>query len=176
MPKLHYPKEYYQLSSYYAFHPLSEGEMRKEYESMRRKANRYLERIERSEFAGNQFYKQFIGKFDKPAGELAERDLAYQLRELARYLSSDRATYTGARKARREAVKSLKEAGYTWVTYKNYGQFSEFMGLVKTAYGEHLYDSKRIVEYYEENKTKGVTPGELFADFVTFQAGQDGRA
>lgn len=176
MPKLHYPKEYYQLSSYYAFHPLSEGEMRKEYESMRRKANRYLERIERSEFAGSQFYKQFIGKFDKPAGELAERDLAYQLRELARYLSSDRATYTGARKARREAVKSMKEAGYTWVTYKNYGQFSEFMGLVKTAYGEHLYDSKRIVEYYEENKTKGVTPGELFADFVTFQAGQNGRA
>lgn len=171
MPRLKYPKEYYQISSYYGYHPLSWGEMRKEYESMRRKANRYLERIERSEFAGNQFYRQFQGKFEKPAGELTERELAYQLRDLSRYLSSDRATYTGARRARREAVKSMKEAGYTWVTYKNYGQFSEFMSMVKTAYGEHLYDSKRIVEYYEENKTKGISSGELFADFVTFQSG-----
>ena len=171
MARLKYPKEYYQLSSYYGFHPLSDREMRFEYERMSRRANRYLERIKRSEFGKDQFYKQFYGQFEQPAGELAERDLAYKLRELARFLSSDRATYTEARQARREAVKSMKEAGYTWVTYRNYGDFSQFMGLVKTAYGEHLYDSKRIVEYYEENKQKGVSPGELFADFVTFQSG-----
>ena len=171
MARLKYPKEYYQISSYYAFHPLSTADMEKEYERMRRLANRYLERVQRSEFSGEQFYKQFYGKFEKGAEELSERELAYGIRELARYLTSDRATYTGARRARREAVKSMKEAGYDWVTYKNYGQFSQFMGLVKTAYGEQLYDSKRIVEDYEENRQKGVSPGELFADFVTFQSG-----
>ena len=168
--KFKYPKEYYQLSTYYAVHPLDEREMRKEYESLSRKANRYLERVRRSEFGEEQFYKQFYGQFEKPAGELSERDLAYKLRELSRYLSSDRATFTGARRARREAVRSMKEAGYTWVTYRNYGQFSEFMQLVKTAYGEHLYDSKRIVEYYEENKESGISSAELFSDFVSFQS------
>jgi len=65
----------------------------------------------------------------------------------------------------------MKEAGYDWVTYRNYRKFADFMDLVKTAYGEHLYDSKRIVEYYEENREAGVSSGELFADFVTFQSG-----
>ena len=171
MSRFKYPKEFYQLSTYYAMHPLSEKEMRAEYTSLSRKANRFLERISRSEFAQEQFYKQFYNQFQTPAGELSERDLAYKLRELSRFLSSDRATFTGARRARRQAVRSMQEAGYTWVTYRNYEQFSEFMGLVKTAYGEHLYDSKRIVEYYEDNKEAGVTPGELFADFVTFQSG-----
>ena len=171
MARLKYPKELYQVSTYYAAHPLSDKEMRSEYERMRRKANRYLERIRRSEFGQEQFYRQFYGQFETPAGELSERDLAYKLRDLARYLSSERATYTGARESRRKAVRSMKEAGYDWITNKNYGDFAQFMGLVKTAYGEHLYDSKRIVEYYEENKESGVSSEELFADFVTFQSG-----
>ena len=175
MSRLTYPKEYYQLSTYYGVHPLDEGQMRKEYEKLSRKANKYLGRIERSEFGGEQFYRQFYGQFDKPAAELSGRELAYKLRELSRYLGSQKATYTGARESRREAVRSMKEAGFDWVTYKNYGSFADFMDLVKTSYGEHLYDSKRVVEYYEENKKKGVSPAELFADFVTFQGGKNVR-
>ena len=171
MARLKYPKEYYQVSTYYAAHPLSAKEMRSEYTRLSRMANRYLERIERSEFGQDHFYQQFYGQFERPAGELSEQDLAYKLRELSRYLASDRATYTGARQTRREAVRSMKEAGYDWVTYRNYRKFADFMDLVKTAYGEHLYDSKRIVEYYEENREAGVSSGELFADFVTFQSG-----
>lgn len=175
MSRLTYPKEYYQLSTYYGLHPLDEGQMRKEYEKLSRKANRYLERISQSEFGQEQFYRQFYGQFDKPAAELSERELAYKLRDLSRYLASDKATFTGARSARRQAVRTMKEAGYDWVNYKNYGSFAEFMQLIKTSYGEHLYDSKRIVEYYQENKTKGVSSAELFADFVTFQQGAGAR-
>lgn len=170
MSRLRYPKEYYSLS-YAGFSPLTQEQKRHEYDVLSRKANKYLERVSRSEFAEQQFYKQYYGKFDKPSGELSERELEYRLADLARYLSSEKASYTGARKSRREAVKSMKESGYTWVTYKNYGDFSKFMDLVKTSYGEHIYDSKRIVEYYEEHKQQSITPSELFADFVQFQSG-----
>lgn len=172
MAKLRYPKDYYSMGAFYEGAPLTREQREHEYDKMRRAATKALERISRSEFAEDRFYQQFYGRWNKPAAELSERELAFELRDLAYFRASDRGTYTGARRSRREAVKSMKEAGYTWVTYKNYGQFSEFMGMVKTAYGEHLYDSKRIVEYYEENKKGNVSSSELFSDFVQFQAGR----
>ena len=172
MAKLRYPKEYYSIGATYGYAPLTREQREHEYDKMRKQAAKALERIGRSEFAEDRFYQQYYGRWTKPAAELSERELAFELRDLAYFRASEKGTYTGARRARREAVKAMKAAGYDWVTYKNYGAFSQFMGMVKTAYGEHLYDSKRIVEYYEENKKGNVSSEELFADFVQFQTGR----
>lgn len=168
MAKLKYSPEYYRASSYLVYQPLSREEMESEYTRLAKQVNRNLERIRQSEFGDDQFYRKYYDEFKTPAGELSERDLAYKLQDLAYLRQSSRGTYSGAREAQREAVRSMKAAGYSWVTYSNYQSFSEFMQMVKTSYGEHLYDSKRIVEYYEQHKQRGVSPEEVFADFVQY--------
>lgn len=168
MAKLKYSAEYYRASSYFVYKPLTRGQMEEEYTRLSKQVNRNLDRIRRSEFGDDQFYRRYYDEFKQPAGELSERALAYKLQDLAYLRQSNRGTYSGAREAQREAVRSMKAAGYTWVTNTNYKAFSEFMQMVKTSYGEHIYDSKRVVEYYEQHKQRGVSPAEVFADFVRF--------
>lgn len=168
MAKLKYSPEYYRASSYFVYKPLSRSEMETEYTRLAKQVNRNLERIRQSEFGDDQFYRKYYDEFQVPAGELSERDLAFKLQDLAYLRQSSRGTYSGAREAQREAVRSMKAAGYGWVSYSNYQAFSEFMQMVKTSYGEHIYDSKRIVEYYEQHKQRGVSPEEVYADFVQF--------
>lgn len=163
--RLKYPPEYYK-KGYSGFHLLSDEQMRSEYDRLRKWANRSLERIAQSEFADQNFYKQYYGKFEQSASELSERDLIYKLSDVAHYAASSRATYTGAREAQRKAVRTLKSRGYTFVTYRNYGDFARFMELVKAAYGDRLYDSERVVEFYEENKqSREVDNQTLLEDF-----------
>lgn len=164
MARLSYPLEYYRVSSYYSYRPLSREQMEQQYDKMRKRVIKNLERIERSEFASENFYKQYYGRFQAEASQLSERELAFNLQDLAYFTASKRSSYSGAREQRREAVRSMKKAGYDFVTYKNYPEFAEFMELVKTAYTEHIYDSKMIVEWYAQHK-EGIEPGELLEDF-----------
>ena len=164
MARLSYPLEYYRISSYYSYRPLSREQMEQQYDKMRNRALKNLDRIERSEFASDNFYKQYYGRFEAEASQLSERELAFSLQDLAYFTSSKRSSYSGAREMRREAVRSMKRAGYDFVTYNNYGEFADFMELVKTAYTEHIYDSKTIVEWYAQHK-ESLTPGELLEDF-----------
>lgn len=173
MAKLKYSQEYYRASSYLVYQPLSREEMAAEYDRLAKQVNRNLERIRRSEFGDDQFYRKYYDEFQQPAAELSERELAFKLQDLAYLRQSSRGTYSGAREAQREAVRSMKDAGYKWVTYSNYQSFAEFMQMVKTSYGEHIYDSKRIVEYYEQHKQRGVSPEEVFADFVQYNGAKN---
>ena len=169
MMKFRYPEEYYKVSSYYGHKPLSSEQMVHEYEKMSRRVNKQLARIRESEFGTDRFYNQFYDRFPESAAGMSERNLAYALQDLTYFLQSERSSYTKARESRRKAVRSMKQVGFTFVTYNNYQDFANFMDLVKTAYGEHIYDSKRIVEYYDQHKSRDVTPEELFSDFARFQ-------
>ena len=164
MARLTYPLEYYRVSSYYSYRPLSREQMENQYDKMRKRILRNLERIERSEFGSESFYKQYYGRFEAEASGMSERELAFTLQDLAYFRASKRSSYSGAREIRREAVRSMKRAGYDFVTYNNYADFAEFMELVKTAYQEHIYDSKDMVEWFAQHK-EGIEPGELLEDF-----------
>lgn len=172
MAKLKKDKEFYTISAYYTIHPFTRKEMEAEYSRLSKIANRNLERIARSEFSEDQFYKYFYGRFIPISDIQDERELAYRLSDLAKFISSDKATYSGAREQRRKAVRSMKISGYGFVTYKNYQKFADFMAAVKTSYGEHLYDSERVVEWYEENRNSEVSPEQLLEDFSVWENGQ----
>ena len=119
MAKLKYPSEYYRALANISGDPiLSRKQQEIEYEKLRKRAARSLERISRSEFASDQFYREQYGQYEQPASQLTDRQLAYQLQEVARFVSSARSTYTGAREIQRAAVRTMKQHGYDFITYK----------------------------------------------------------
>lgn len=161
----------YTYGAYLTGTGLSSADMVKEYNRLSRQANRNLERIMRSEFGSDKYYRKLKEGFPA-AGELTESQLAHELQEVARFVSGTHGSYSKMREARRQAVRTLKENEYKGVTYRNYKEFGEFMDALDSAYGDGKYDSERAVEMFGENeKTRGnkVDPDQLVEDFKAWQ-------
>lgn len=161
----------YTYGAYLSGTGLSSADMVKEYTRLSRQANRNLERIMRSEFASDQYFRKYKQGFPS-AAELTESQLAHELQEVARFTSGSHRSYSALRETRREAVRSLKEHGYTGITYRNFPDFAAFMDAVKGAYNDGQYDSERAVEAFEANEKKRrnkVSPEQLAEDFRNWQ-------
>lgn len=161
----------YTYGAYLSGTGLSSADMVKEYTRLSRQANRNLERIMRSEFAGDQYFRKYKEGFPS-AAELTESQLAHELQEVARFTSGSHRSYSALRETRREAVRSLKEHGYTGITYRNFRDFADFMDAIKSAYNDGQYDSERAVEAFEANEKKRknkVSPQQLAEDFRNWQ-------
>lgn len=157
----------YTFGAYLSGTGLSSADMTKEYTRLSRQANRNLERIMRSEFSSDKYYRGYRQGFPE-AKNLTESQLAHELQEVARFVSGSHGSYSKMRQARREAVRSLKEHGYTGITYRNFPDFAEFMDAIKSAYEDGQYDSERAVEAFEANEKKKdnkVSPEQLAEDF-----------
>ena len=157
----------YTYGAYLSGTGLSSADMTKEYSRLSRQANRNLERIMKSEFASDQYFRQLKHGFPD-VKELSPSQLAHELQEVARFISGTHGSYSKMRQARREAVRTLKEHGYKGITYRNYDKFGQFMDAVKSAYQDGQYDSERAGEAFEANEKKKnnkVSPEQLAEDF-----------
>ena len=162
----------YTYGAYLSGTGLSSADMVKEYTRLSRQANRNLERIMRSEFASDQYFRKYKEGFPS-AAELTESQLAHELQEVARFTSGSHRSYSALRESRRQAVRTLKEHEYKGVTYKNYRDFADFMDALDKAYGDGKYDSERAVEMFGENAQRNrrerVSPDQLLEDFKAWQ-------
>jgi hypothetical protein len=154
---------------------LTPQEMIKEYNRLRKIANARLERMKNSEYSDSQVlgynYGMYttVGKMlggkkakDVTESEISSSELPYKLEKLSRFITAKRGTLTGQREIRRQAVETLHDRGYEFVTEKNYNQFVEFLNDFKNLLGDRFYDSDTVIELWEHSSTvRNITAAEL---------------
>lgn len=145
-----------------------ESDIRKEYERLRKVANRSIRAIGKSKYRTTQQYLETKDAF-KPDSEYTKREVAYKLSELARYVSLETATLAGLRRQEKKSIETLHSHGYDFVTSRNYLKFTEFMEEIREAFKEHKYDSERVATVYEEMIATGKkSPEKVKADFERY--------
>ena len=152
---------------------LTERELRKEYSRLRSIARKRLERFEGTEWTDTQVYKLNVGQY-KPLKEIkSERELRHLFSQVARFVSSETGSVSGLEKQRNEAVQTLNERGYDFVTKDNFRKFAEFMEYARVANLNRMYDSKRIADFYAATEKKNMSNEELRGAFRSWQKKQN---
>ena len=151
---------------------LSEKQIRQEYSRLRSIARKRLERFEGTEWTTTQIYK-YNKQGYKPLKEIKSiRELRYELRDVARFIDSTRSSVSGLKQERTQAVETLNDRGYDFVTKKNHGEFIEFMEFVRQSNLGRLYDSERVADQFEEYEKEDKTKEEMREAFKQWSKDQ----
>lgn len=149
----------------------TEKELRAEYSRLRQILKGRAERVEASgEFTGRTIpYNMRIERYkplsEIPKGAEGERSLIFGLHELAAAVESPMSSLTGLRNVRKQALETLQEHGYKFVTSENFEQFGRFMELARIMGMNRLYDSKRVAGQYREYTENQLTETEMLDRF-----------
>lgn len=165
MAQLTYPEELYDPYVLKAVKPLTLEEMRHEYARLRKIALKRLSALERSEFKDTQTYLRNVGKYDKPASQLKEKELIYKLSDVARMITAETGSVRGLQRQRKKAIAKFHEKGLTFVNIHNFKEFSDFMTEYHHKSLDEMYDSERVADIFEAFEEKGIDPAKTFKDF-----------
>jgi hypothetical protein len=154
---------------------LSDKELRKEYSRIRSIARKRLERFEGTEWTDTQIYQENNGKL-KPLKEIkSNRELRHLLSDAARFITHETGSVSGLENQRRNAVQALNDRGYDFVTKQNFREFADFMEYARVASLNHLYDSKRVAEFFEMAEKRKLKGEDLRSAFRTWRRSQAGQ-
>lgn len=139
-------------------------EARAEYARLRREANRRLEVLRRSEFAGWPAVRNRPSDFEALPKGLDEEHVRKALYDVARFLNLRTSSLKGARESMREWIESMqgkydarkKKFPFDFVNSSNAKEFAQFLGDVQTKYGKKTYSSEQIAQIYKTAKDKWV--------------------
>ena len=143
---------------------IPEKEIKKEYTRLRDILNKRIQRINKSDFAGQGISGQFPQGLPKLA-EIAPEDLPYLLQQAATALNSRSGSLKGLQMRQSETVQSLRERGYTNIDESNIRQFARFMEESRDRGLEKIYGSDAIAEMYDSLVAIGVSPESVMTDF-----------
>lgn len=144
---------------------MDEKELRAEYTKLRDIAQKRLKRLAGSEFAETEYYQDYASGFKKLKEIKNKTELAIRLADIGRFVSSERSSVSGMRKARVKFVKNMNKAGYDFVTYENGLHVLEFLDHVRQKAKARQYDSERIIDVAVAAEAKGVDASELEKNF-----------
>lgn len=144
-----------------------EAEARKEYQRLRRIAQKRLARFEGTQYEDTEAYKNRAIKHPfKPSSELKDvRALQAALSDVRGFLDSERSTISGLKRIDKKAVSTLQANGYTFVNMGNIKAFGKFMEAVRIKAGRRMFASDRVAEMYEAAEKKKIPPEQLLKDF-----------
>lgn len=144
---------------------LSDKELKKEYTRLRSIARKRLQRFEGTEWTDTQAYKLNADIY-KPIKEIkSNRELRHLFSDVAKFITSKSGSVSGLTKQREEAINTLHDRGYDFVTKQNFKQFAEFMEYARVSNINRMYDSKRLAEFYEAAEKKKISGAELQKTF-----------
>ena len=143
---------------------IPEKEIKKEYTRLRDILNKRIQRINKSDFAGQGIAGQFPQGLPKLA-DIAPEDLPYLLQQAATALNSRSGSLKGLQMRQSETVQSLRERGYTNIDESNIRQFARFMEESRDRGLEKIYGSDAIAEMYDSLVAIGVSPESVMTDF-----------
>ena len=143
---------------------IPEKEIKKEYTRLRDILNKRIQRINKSDFAGQGIAGKFPQGLPKLA-EIAPEDLPYLLQQAATALNSRGGSLKGLQMRQSETVQSLRERGYTNIDESNIRQFARFMEESRDRGLEKIYGSDAIAEMYDSLVAIGVSPESVMTDF-----------
>lgn len=154
-------------------HTLSKGvsssELRAEYKRLRDVARHRLRSFETSEggyWKGSESHMQLKEAYQGGAMRgLSDEEIAMKLSDLSRMLSYYQSSVSTLRAQRDQALESLQQSGYAFVTKENYKDFGEFMQEYREKKLDRIYDSGDAAETYRVIRDKGLTLKSIRRDF-----------
>ena len=143
---------------------IPQNEIKKEYTRLRDILNKRIQRINKSDFAGQGISGQFPQGLPKLA-EIAPEDLPYLLQQAATALNSRSGSLKGLQMRQSETIKSLRERGYTNIDDSNIRQFASFMDEARDRGLEKIYGSDTIATMYDSIVALDISPEAIMQDF-----------
>ena len=144
---------------------IPKNEIKKEYTRLRDILNKRIQRINKSDFAGQGISGQFPHGLPKLA-EIAPEDLSYLLQQAATALNSRSGSLKGLQMRQSETAKSLRERGYTNIDGSNIRQFASFMDEARDRGLEKIYGSDTIATMYDSIVALDIGPEAVMQDFA----------
>lgn len=151
---------------------IPQNDIKKEYTRLRDILNKRIQRINKSDFAGQGIAGQFPKGLPKLA-DTAPEDLPYLLQQAATALNSRSGSLKGLQMRQSETIKSLRERGYTNIDESNLRQFGRFMEESRDRGLEKIYGSDTIANAYDTMTAIGISPDEVMKDFTWWLANED---
>lgn len=165
--KYNLPPEAYYPGGITILKATGEAEARKEYQRLRRIAQKRLARFVGTQYEDTDVYKNRAIKYPfKPSSELKDvRSLQAALSDVRGFLDSERSTITGLKRIDKRAISTLHANGYTFVNMGNIKVFGEFMEAARIKAGGRMFASDRVAELYDAAERKKIPPEQLLKDF-----------
>lgn len=152
-------------------YPITEQDIRKEYSRLRQQAIKNLSRFKGTEWEDTQVYKYNANRY-KTLSEIdsggGARELASLLTDLHDYVNAKTATISGLERQRAQAIETLHDRGYTFVTKDNFKMFTQFMDDLRQKKIASLYDSERLAELFATAEKNGVSIASLEQRLLTY--------
>lgn len=126
------------ISTYYpgALAEHSEKELRQEYARLRAVAQKSLQRLGKSEFAGGATYRNAVGRFPTTKSIKDKRDLTMALADLTQFIAAKGSSVSGLKEVRAEQVATWNnEYEYAFVNTGNYSAWVEFLEVMRDEIG-----------------------------------------
>lgn len=144
---------------------IPQNEIKKEYTRLRDILNKRIQRINKSDFAGQGITGQFPNGLPKLA-EIAPEDLPYLLQQAATALNSRGGSLKGLQMRQSETIKSLRERGYTNISDSNIRAFANFMEEARDRGLEKIYGSDTVATLYDTIVALDISPQAIMKDFA----------
>lgn len=158
------------ISTYYpgALAERSEKELRQEYARLRAVAQKSIQRLGKSEFAGGATYRNAVGRFPTTKSIKDKRKLTMALVDISRFLSAKGSTVSGLKEIRAEQVNTWQnQYGYGFVNHANYAAWVEFLEVMKDAVG-FIYQKieNKIYVNVEDTRARKAEVEQMFREFL----------
>lgn len=145
--------------------------IKSEYQRLRKIALSRLATMEKyKEGRASRTYKANVGKY-KPYSELQPGEVKILLADVSRMLAARRGTLTGIRAANKQAIATLQERGYEFITEGNIEEFGRFMEAWRAS-SHRGYGSIYATDIWAAAIKKKVDPQDVERKFIEWQRGQ----
>lgn len=138
MPYKPYRNFKWSISTYYpgALADRSEKELRQEYSRLRAVAQKSIQRLGKSEFAGGATYRNAVGRFPMTKSIKDKRDLVMALVDVTQFLAVKGSSISGLKEIRAEQVNTWNKVyKYDFINTDNFNAWVEFLEEKKDAVG-----------------------------------------
>lgn len=167
-----YPSEVY-IPAAVRYGYLDIAEARAEYSRLRSAAVKRLQRLSRTEGARYSAYQMYGKEGFAPLPKNATpAEVGRALADVHHFLEMKTSSISQIRESQRQALKTLQERGYSFVTKSNIKEFGEFMEAARQAkvVSANRGGSPIIVELYETVKRLKIPPEEVQRNFTAWLA------
>lgn len=149
------------------------AEARAEYSRLRSAAVKRLERLSRTEGARYSAFQMYGKEGFAPLPKNATpAEVGRALADVHHFLEMKTSSISQIRESQRQALRTLQERGYSFVTKSNIKEFGEFMESARQAkvVSSNRGGSPIIVELYETVKRLQIPPEEVQRNFAAWLA------
>lgn len=167
-----YPSEVY-IPAAVRYGYLDIAEARAEYSRLRSAAVKRLQRLSRTEGARYSAYQMYGKEGFAPLPKNATpAEVGRALADVHHFLEMKTSSISQIRESQRQALRTLQERGYSFVTKSNIKEFGEFMEAARQAkvVSANRGGSPIIVELYETVKRLQIPPEEVRRNFTAWLA------